>query len=41
VVDFLARSFGISGHIGPVYAAWFPLVLFGSLGLALFGSMRT
>lgn len=41
VVDFVARSYGISGHIGPVYAAWFPLVLFGSLGLVLFGSMRT
>jgi lipopolysaccharide export system permease protein len=41
VVDFVARTFGITGQIGPVYAAWFPLVLFGSLGLVLFGSMRT
>jgi lipopolysaccharide export system permease protein len=41
VVDFVTRTWGINGEIGPLYAAWFPLVLFGSLGLVLFGSMRT
>jgi lipopolysaccharide export system permease protein len=41
VVDFVTRTEGINGEIGPLYAAWFPLVLFGSLGLVLFGSMRS
>lgn len=40
-VDFIARTLGITGQIGPVYAAWFPFVLFGSLGAVLYGTMRT
>ena len=40
-VDFVARSLGLTGQIGPIYAAWFPLVLFGSLGLVLYASMRS
>ncbi|MEM7307379.1 MAG: LptF/LptG family permease [Planctomycetota bacterium] len=40
-VDFVTRTLGLQGQIGPVYAAWFPLVLFGSLGVVLFGSMRS
>ena len=40
-VDFVTRTLGLQGSLAPVYAAWFPLVLFGSLGLVLFGSMRS
>ncbi len=41
VVDIVARTLGLQGELGPLYAAWFPLVLFGSLGIVLFSSMRT
>ena len=40
-VDFVTRTMGITGQLGPVYAAWFPLVLFGSLGAVLYGTMRS
>ncbi len=40
-VDFIARTLGLQGQIGPVYAGWFPVVLFGSLGLVLTASMRS
>ncbi len=39
--DFVTRTLGLQGLLGPVYAAWFPVVLFGSLGLVLTGSMRS
>jgi lipopolysaccharide export system permease protein len=40
-VDFVARTLGITGQIGPIYAAWFPFVFFGSLGAVLYGTMRS
>lgn len=40
-VDFVMRTLGLQGQVGPIYAAWVPLVLFGSLGLVLTASMRT
>jgi lipopolysaccharide export system permease protein len=40
-VDFITRTLGITGQIGPIYAAWFPFVLFGSLGAVLYGTMRS
>jgi lipopolysaccharide export system permease protein len=40
-VDFVARTLGLQGAVGPVVSGWFPLVLFGSLGAVLTGSMRS
>jgi lipopolysaccharide export LptBFGC system permease protein LptF len=40
-VDFIARTLGLQGQIGPFYAGWFPVVLFGSLGIVLTASMRS
>lgn len=40
-VDFVARTLGIQGELGPLHAGWLPVVLFGSLGGALFASMRS
>jgi lipopolysaccharide export system permease protein len=40
-VDFVARTLGLQGAIGPVVSGWFPLVLFGSLGAVLTSSMRS
>lgn len=39
--DFVCRSLGMQGQIGPLYAAWGPLIVFGSLGVVLFGGVRT
>ncbi|MEX1023594.1 MAG: LptF/LptG family permease [Planctomycetota bacterium] len=41
VVDFIFRTLGMQGQIDALYAAWVPLIVFGSLGLVLFGGMRT
>lgn len=40
-IDFVLRSFGLSGGISPILAAWLPLLVFGSLGVALMDSVRT
>ena len=40
-VDFVARTLGLQGEVGPVFSGWLPLVLFGSLGAVLTGSMRS
>jgi len=40
-VDFVARTLGLQGELGPVLAGWFPLLLFGSLGIVLTGHMRS
>ena len=40
-VDFVARTLGLQGAVGPVFSGWLPLVLFGSLGVVLTSSMRS
>ena len=40
-VDFVARTLGCQGAVGPVFSGWFPLVLFGSLGAVLTATMRS
>jgi len=40
-VDFVARTLGLQGVVGPVFSGWLPLVLFGSLGVVLTASMRS
>jgi lipopolysaccharide export system permease protein len=40
-VDFVARTLGLQGAVGPVFSGWLPLVLFGSLGAVLTASMRS
>ena len=32
---------GSQGEVGPLTSGWVPLVVFGSLGAVLFGTMRT
>ncbi len=39
--DFLTRSLGMEGTFSPMIAAWLPILLFGSLGAALYESMAT
>jgi len=39
-LDFVFRSLGLNGQIGPLYAAWLPVLFFGSLGVVLTGSLR-
>lgn len=40
-VDFVLRNLGLQNSMDPRYAAWLPILFFGSLGLVLFDSMRT
>lgn len=40
-LDFVTRTLGIQGQIGPLHAGWFPVLSFGALGAVLFGSMRS
>lgn len=39
--DFVTRSWGMEGGLGPVLATWLPVLAFGSLGVVLWDSMRT
>lgn len=40
-VDFVFRSLGLSGALDPVWAAWLPVLGFGSLGVVLTEGMRS
>ena len=40
-VDFVFRNLGLGGGLSPILASWVPLLLFGSLGVVLYDSMRT
>lgn len=40
-VDFVFRNLGLEGDLSPLLASWTPVLLFGSLGVVLFESMRT
>ena len=39
--DFVLRDLGLRGNLDPLFAAWIPILLFGSLGLVMFDSMRS
>lgn len=39
--DFVTRTLGLQGLLGPIHAGWLPVIAFGSLGIVLFGSMRS
>lgn len=39
--DLICQKLGLSGWLHPVAAAWSPTILFGSLGIVMFGSMKT
>jgi len=41
VLDLACQSLGLRGTIHPIVAAWVPPIVFGSLGLVMFGGMRT
>jgi lipopolysaccharide export system permease protein len=40
-LDFVSRTLGLQGQIGPLHAGWLPVLSFGTLGLVLFGFMRS
>jgi lipopolysaccharide export system permease protein len=40
-VDFVSRALGMEGTLSPLVSSWLPVLLFGSLGIALFESART
>lgn len=39
--DFICRNLGIQGALDPLLASWAPVLVFGSLGVVLYDSMRT
>lgn len=39
--DFVLRSMGLAGGLDPVWAAWLPVLAFGSLGMVLTEGVRT
>jgi lipopolysaccharide export LptBFGC system permease protein LptF len=39
IVDMVARDMGNRGFLSPVIAAWFPVILAGSLGVVLFDTV--
>lgn len=41
VFDLTCQNLGYNGQIRPVIAAWAPTILFGSLGVVLFGSIKS
>ncbi len=41
LTDLTCQSLGLRGYVQPVVAAWAPTILFGSLGVVLFGSLKT
>ena len=40
-VDFVSRALGMEGTLSPLVSSWLPVLLFGSLGVALFESARS
>ncbi len=40
-VDLICQSLGQRGDLYPVVASWIPTILFGSLGLVFFSSVRS
>jgi lipopolysaccharide export system permease protein len=41
IFDLICQSLGQGGMLHPILAAWSPTVVFGALGIALFGSIKT
>jgi lipopolysaccharide export system permease protein len=39
--EFMTRTLGLQGQLGPLFAGWLPIVSFGALGVVLLGSMRS
>jgi lipopolysaccharide export system permease protein len=39
--DFICRNLGVQGSLDPLLASWLPVLIFGSLGVVLFESMRS
>lgn len=39
--DFVLRNLGLQGSLDPLFAAWLPVLVFGSLGLVLYDSMKS
>lgn len=41
LIDSVTRSMGMEGQLGPLVAAWFPLLLYGSAGVVLTATARS
>ena len=41
VVDLTCQNLGRQEYLHPIVASWTPTILFGSLGMVMFGGMRT
>lgn len=41
LVDLTCQSLGLRGHLHPIVAAWTPTIVFGALGITLYGSAKT
>jgi lipopolysaccharide export LptBFGC system permease protein LptF len=39
--DLVFRNLGLQASLDPRFAAWMPILIFGSLGIVLFDSLRT
>ena len=39
--DFVFRNLGFEGNLSPLFAAWIPILLFGSAGIVLLDGLRT
>lgn len=41
LLDLTCQSLGLRGHLHPIVAAWTPTIVFGALGVTLFGSAKS
>lgn len=41
LLDSVTRSMGMEGQLGPIIAGWFPILLYGSVGIVSFASARS
>lgn len=39
--DFVFRTLGVKGQLSPLLSAWIPVLVFGSLGIMLYDSLRS
>ena len=39
--EFVTRTLGLQGGLGPLFASWLPVISFGALGLVLFSGQRS
>ena len=40
-MEFITRTLGLQGQLGPLHAGWLPVLGFGALAVVLIGTMRS